>query len=86
MTEKLVTITNETGLHARPASDFVGFTKMFENKISLVKGDKTLNAKSILHVLSLSLKRGDSVMIRVEGDNEMETLEKIVKFLEELDD
>ena len=85
MLEKLVTIKNETGLHARPASDFVGFTKTFTDKISLINNEKALNAKSILHVLSMSLKNGDSVMVRVEGDNEAETLDKVVKFIDELE-
>ena len=84
MVEKLVTIVNETGLHARPASEFVSYAKSFKNKISLVKGDKVLNAKSILHLLSLSLKKGDQFTIRVEGDLEDEALDKMIKFVQEL--
>ena len=85
MLERIVTVKNETGLHARPASDFVGFTKTFDGKISLVSNGKTLNAKSILHVLSLSLKKGDTFTIRAEGDNAEEVLDRIEKFLEELE-
>ena len=85
MEEMTITINNETGLHARPASDFVAFTKTFDNKINLMKGDKALNAKSILHVLSLALKKGDSVTVRADGDNAKEVLEKIAKFAEELE-
>ena len=86
MVERVVVIKNETGLHARPASNFVNFAKSFDEKISLSGKEKTINAKSILNVLSLSLKNGDSVTVSVEGDNENETLDKVVSFLDELTD
>ncbi|MCL2563863.1 MAG: HPr family phosphocarrier protein [Oscillospiraceae bacterium] len=86
MIEKNITIANESGLHARPASEFVRFIKPFDAKISLVKGEKTVNAKSILHVLSLSLKQGDICTVQVDGTQEEEVLEKIETFLAELKD
>jgi len=87
MVENLVTVVNETGLHARPASEFVSYAKSFKgNKISLVKDGKVVNAKSILHLLSLSLKKGDQFTIRVEGDPEQETLDKMIKFVQGLEE
>jgi len=85
MVEKSIVVVNESGLHARPASDFVGFVKPFEARVSLVKGDKTVNAKSILHVLSLSLKKGETFSIRVEGPKEDEVLGKIADFVANLE-
>ena len=84
MTEKSVTIVNELGLHARPAADFVGFIKTFDNKVTLIKDNKAANAKSILHVLSLKLVQGATCVVRVEGDNAEEVLEKIERFIAEL--
>jgi len=83
MVEKSIEILNESGLHARPASDFVKFVKGFDAKISIVKDDKTVNAKSILHVLSLSLKKGTTCLLRVEGENENEeeVLDKITEYI-----
>ena len=84
MVEKLVTVVNETGLHARPAAEFVKYAKSFKDKISLVKDDKVLNAKSILHLLSLSLRKGDQFIIRAEGDSEEDTSDKMIKFVQDL--
>ncbi|MCL2204209.1 MAG: HPr family phosphocarrier protein [Defluviitaleaceae bacterium] len=86
MVEKNVTITNKLGLHARPASDFVRFAKSFGEKITLVKGDKTANAKSILQVLSLSLTQGSTCTVKVEGDSPEAVAEKIVEFINGLDE
>ena len=84
MMEKQVAVVNETGLHARPAADFVKYVKTFKNNITLTKDNKTVNAKSILHLLSLSLKKGDRFTVRVEGEQEEEVLENIIQFVEGL--
>jgi len=79
-----IVIKNESGLHARPASDFVNLTKTFAERVSITAKGKTLNAKSILHVLSLSLKQGDSATITVDGDNAEDILNQIAEFLDGL--
>lgn len=86
MYEKTITISNETGLHARPAAEFVNFVKGIEGKVSLIKDNKTVNAKSILNVLSLALKKGSECVVRVEGENAEEAAEKIVDFVSNLAD
>jgi len=51
MISKMITITNDTGLHARPASVFVGTAAKFKSELMLQKGEKQVNAKSIMGVL-----------------------------------
>jgi phosphotransferase system HPr (HPr) family protein len=52
MIRKEITVTNKTGLHARPASMFVQKASKFKSSIMIEKEDKTINAKSIISVLS----------------------------------
>ena len=52
MVSKVITITNATGLHARPASMFVQTAGKYKSKIEVVKGDARLNAKSIMGIMS----------------------------------
>lgn len=86
MVEKAVVISNETGLHARPASLFVSFVKKYGCDIRLVKDDKALDAKSILNVMSLGLRKGAEITLRAEGEGEQEALDEVVAFLAELKD
>ncbi len=66
-------VRNEVGLHARPAAIFVQSANKFRSRITIrnVKtGGAPVNAKSILHVLTLGVEQGDQVEISVEGEDE----------------
>lgn len=78
-----VTVVNPTGLHARPASDFVSKAKSYESKISIRRSGTDVpakNAKSIVVVLAMGLAQGNSVELIAEGPDE----EKAVTELAEL--
>lgn len=70
MVSKTVTIINETGIHARPAGEFVAEAKNFKSAVSLEYNDQKINAKSIIKLLSLGLKKGAEVTIIAEGEDE----------------
>lgn len=78
-------IKNATGLHARPAAELIKITSKFPCSVSLVKGDKKANAKSIISVLSLGISQNEEVMLVTVGDQEKEALEAVVTFLESLE-
>ena len=63
MYTETVIIPNKTGLHARPASDLVEFCKQFSSLIELLSDRKTINAKSIISLLS-------EVQVRATGEDE----------------
>ena len=86
MVEKTITITNPTGLHARPSSLFVNFIKKYECNITLKSKEKTANAKSVLNLLALGLSQGAEVTVCVEGVNENNVLNEIVDFINNLKD
>ncbi len=87
MVSSKVVIQNETGLHARPASDFVNFVKTFSCKIEIENAEgKRVKGSSLLKILSLGIKTGSELTVYCDGEGEQEALEKVVKFMSELED
>ena len=86
MARQTVMITNSTGLHARPASEFTKLATGMKCDVYLEKEGKKVNAKSILGVLSLAIGKGNEVDIITEGDGEEEGLLKLVEYVNGLDD
>ena len=69
MTEKTMTVTAAGGFHVRPASEMARIAKSFSRtKITITSGKKTVNANSMLGLLSLGLKEGAEVVIPAESD------------------
>ena len=81
MLERTVTIASAHGLHARPASLFVQAVTASGLPVQLTKGDKTLNAASILGVISLGIEHGDQITLAAEGDNADAVLDQLVDLL-----
>lgn len=82
MTEKTFTVTTETGIHARPATILVQTASKFKCDISLAYGEKTVNLKSIMGVMSLGIPHGSQMKIITNGDDEaeaMKTIEETIK-------
>jgi phosphocarrier protein HPr len=66
-------VRNKVGLHARPASIFVQSAGKFRSRITIrniKSGGQPVNAKSILHVLTLGVGQGDEVELLIEGEDE----------------
>jgi phosphocarrier protein HPr len=81
MPERTVTIASAHGLHARPASLFVQAVTGSGLPVQLAKGDKSINAGSILGVISLGIEHGDEVTLSAEGDNAETVLDELAAFL-----
>lgn len=85
MYKKQIQITNPSGLHARPGSDFVNLAKKFESTIKLFrldKPEKIANAKSIVFVLSLGIKKDMVIEIQATGADEKEAVDQLIAFVE----
>lgn len=76
-----VTILNETGLHARPASVFVNTAAKFKSELTLSKGEKRANAKSILSVLGLGISKGTEITIAGDGPDEEQAVKTLVELI-----
>lgn len=65
-----ITVNNEVGLHARPATFFIQKANEFKSGIWVEKDDRRVNAKSLLGVLSLGVAPGDTVLLSADGEDE----------------
>ncbi len=74
MTEATATIENKTGIHARPASQFVQKASSFKSKVQLKAKGKTVDAKSILMIMSMGLVKGTEVTIVADGPDEADAV------------
>ena len=75
MTSRSVTIQNNVGLHARPATFFIQKANSYRSAIWVEKDDRRVNAKSLLGVLSLGIVQGMSITLLADGPDEKEALE-----------
>jgi len=82
MPEATVTLQNATGLHARPAKIFARAAAASAAEVSVEKGGRRVNAKSVLSVLTLDCHQGDEILISVEGDDADATLAELVALVE----
>lgn len=69
MTEFNYTIQDEVGMHARPAGLLVKFVTDLTSTVTLVKGDKSVDAKRLFGIMGLAVKHGETVTFKLEGDN-----------------
>ncbi|HIW21968.1 MAG TPA: HPr family phosphocarrier protein [Candidatus Dorea intestinavium] len=74
-------ITDELGIHARPAGLLVKEAKKFESSIKITVGEKTVDAKGIMGVMQLAAKQGDEITLSVEGADEDAAMASIEAFL-----
>ena len=75
MTFRNVTIRNNVGLHARPATYFIQKANSYQCSIWVEKEDRRVNAKSLLGVLSLGIVQGMTVKLIADGADEGAALE-----------
>ncbi len=81
MVSQKVTVKNPSGLHLRPAGLFTKTMSQFESEVYVNKGEKEINAKSVLNVLASGINCGDVVEIRCDGPDEREALARAVDFV-----
>ena len=74
MTKRDVTITNNIGLHARPATFFIQKANSYKSLVWIEKEDRKINAKSLLGVLSLGIAQGMTVTLIADGADENEAV------------
>jgi len=78
MVEKTIEITNPSGLHARPAALFVQTAGKFTSNIWIKVGEKKVNAKSIMGLISLAVSKGTLITIIAEGEDEEQAVNEII--------
>jgi phosphocarrier protein HPr len=81
MPERTVSIGSKTGLHARPAKLFVQAATKAATPVRIRHGEREVDARSMLGVLSLGAKQGAEVTIKAEGNQAESTLDELAAML-----
>ena len=81
MVSQKVTVSNPTGIHARPAATLAKTAAPFKSSI-LVAGEKRLQAKSVLNLMSAAIKCGTEITVECDGEDEAEALKTVVEAIE----
>jgi len=81
MISRSVTIINKLGLHARAASRLVNCASVFEAEIWIKNGEKTINGKSIMGVLTLAASKGTVLVIEADGSDREDALQAIYELI-----
>lgn len=82
MLKKDVTITNNIGLHARPATFFIQKANSYKSSIWVEKDDRKVNAKSLLGVLSLGIAKGMTITLIADGDDAERAINGLVELIQ----
>ncbi|WP_102413127.1 HPr family phosphocarrier protein [Beduinella massiliensis] len=75
MIRKEVSIQNAEGLQSKPAALLVQTACRYTSRILIEQGPKTINAKSMMGVLSLGVGPGDAILLRIDGEDEQSAME-----------
>ena len=84
MYTKTTKIKNPTGLHARPASDFVACAAKFKSSIliKIIGDENEVDAKSIVMILTLGLAQGTEIQISAHGEDEAAAVDTLIALVE----
>ncbi len=77
MVKDIIIIENETGLHARPATEISKEAMKYKCDVKFVVSGKTLNAKSPLMIMAAGIKSKSEMEIICDGEDENEALENL---------
>ena len=77
-----ITVQNEMGLHARPATYFIQKANEFKSGIWVEKEERRVNAKSLLGVLSLGIVKGTNIALIAGGSDEKEAVYALVSLIQ----
>lgn len=79
-------VLNDTGLHARPASELCKICKGFKSNANILFGEKNVNLKSVISILTGEITKDSEITVQVNGEDEQKAMEALHVFFENLDD
>lgn len=82
MIEKILTVKNRAGIHARPASLIAQTANKFSSEITLIKDEIEVNAKSIMGVIAMAAGYNTTIVLKAEGSDEQEAAAAIERLFE----
>lgn len=79
--QRRVRITNPRGLHLRPVQEFVKTALQFQSDVALTKGDRRVNGRSPLELLTLGADEGTELLLEVSGSDAHAAIEPLAEIL-----
>ena len=79
---RTLTILNEVGIHARPASMIVQCLLQFQSEVFIEKDGKRVNGKSIMGILMLAASKGSQIRVEADGPDAQEALEAVEQLIQ----
>ena len=80
MAQRETTVGPEEGIHGRPAARILKAAKGFSSQIVLVKGDREVNAKSIIKITGFA-RKGEKVTVRAEGEDAEQAVDTLAEVI-----
>ncbi len=77
-----LTIINRLGLHARAAARLVEVARQYQAEVALEKNGESVDAKSVISLLTLECPLGTRVVVRAKGDDSAQALSAVVDLIE----
>ena len=81
-----ITVSNELGMHARPAAEFARKANSFRSEITLIKDGTRFSATSVIDILRATLERGAKITLEAHGVDAEEAVTALEKVLAEFHD
>lgn len=83
MIQRTVTISNKLGLHARASAKLTKLAGSFPCEVWMARGDRRINAKSIMGVMMLAAGMGVEVMLETDGEREQEAMDALLALIDD---
>ena len=81
MIKTSTTISNKLGLHARASAKLTKLAGSFDCEVFMSRGERRINAKSIMGVMMLAAGKGSKVVVETSGSDEQKALDAILKLI-----
>lgn len=76
------TITDELGIHARPAGMLAKTAKALDSEITITKEEKSVGASKLMMLMGLGIKQGDTISVTINGGDEENSYNIMKEFFE----
>lgn len=83
MTEFEYVVKDPVGIHARPAGLLVRLANKFDADIEIIKDGRAADAKRIFSVMGLGVQCGDTIHVRISGDDAQKAADVLLRFIQE---
>ncbi|MBO5099764.1 MAG: HPr family phosphocarrier protein [Treponema sp.] len=82
MTEKILTVRNRAGIHARPAALIAQTANKYNYEVIIEKDSVSVNAKSIMGVITMAAGYNTNLVLKTDGPDEVAAAEDLVQLFE----